>query len=142
MLAFPRVRVSLAVVLLSMLVLAGCGGSNGDDQAQKQLTVPAYGPFPAMTVPVAQGSPEECRAEAEAFSRAAEAFLRPYPSDADNYRVLARVQFTAFQAHRCEASVLREAVARRLTTKQVREVLRFFGFMGETAQALLPASQY
>jgi hypothetical protein len=135
-------RGSLTVVLLSVLVLAGCGGSKGDDQAQKQLTVPAYGPFPAMTVPVAQGTPEECRAEADAFSRAAEAFLRPYPSDADNYRVLARVQFSAFQAHRCEMSILRQAVARRLTPKQVREVLRFFGFMGETAQTLLPAPQY
>ena len=135
-------RGSFAIVLLAVAVLAGCGGSNGDDQAQKQLTVPAYGPFPAMTVPVAQGTPEECRAEAEAFSRAAEAFLRPYPSDADNYRVLARVQFTAFQAHRCETAILRAAVARRLTAKQVREVLRFFGFMGEAAQALLPGPQY
>jgi hypothetical protein len=136
------VRASLVVVVISTLVLAGCGGSNGDDRAQKQLTVPAYGPFPAMTVPVAQGTPDECRAEADAFSRAAEAFLRPYPSDADNYRVLARVQFTAFQAHRCETAILREAVARRLTAKQVREVLRFFGFMGDTAQALLPGPQY
>jgi hypothetical protein len=135
-------RVPLAALLLSGLVLAGCGGSNGDEQAGKELTVPAYGPFPAMTVPVAQGTPEQCRAEADAFSRAAAGFLRPYPSDADNYRVLARVQFTAFQAHRCETSILRQAVARRLTTKQVREVLRFFGFMGETAQELLPASQY
>lgn len=131
-----------SLVLLAVLVLAGCGGSNGDDRAHGQLTVPAYGPFPAMTVPVAQGTPEQCRAEADAFSRAAQGFLRPYPSDADNYRVLARVQFTAFRAHRCEMSILREAVARRLTTKQVREVLRFFGFMGEAAQELLPASQY
>ena len=129
-------------MLFAVALLAGCGGSNGDDTAQKQLTVPDYGPFPAMTVPVTEGTPEQCRAEADAFSRAAEGFLRPYPSDADNYRVLARVQFIAFKAHQCDTAILRQAVARRLSAKQVREVLRFFGFLGETAHQLLPASQY
>jgi hypothetical protein len=106
------------------------------------LTVPAYGPFPAMTVPVAQGTQEECRAKADAFSRAAEGFLRPFPSDADNYRVLARVQFTAFKAYRCDPSILREALSRRLTVKQLRVVLSFFGFMGETGRELARAPQY
>ena len=128
-------------MLLAVVVLAGCGDSDGDDK-EKQLTVPDYGPFPAMTVPVTQGTPEQCRAEADAFSRAAEGFLRPFPSDADNYRVLARVQFVAFKAHSCDTAILREAVARRLTARQLREVLRFFGFMGETARELLPRSQY
>ena len=132
-------RGSFAVLLLCALVLAGCGGSDGEHRAQKQMTIPSYGPFPAMTVPVTEGTPEQCRAEADAFSRAAEGFLRPFPSDADNYRVLARVQFVAFKAHQCETELLREAVARRLTVKQVREVLRFFGFMGDDARALLPA---
>lgn len=129
-------------MLLSVAVLAGCGGSNGDDNAQKQLTIPDYGPFPSMTVPVTEGTPEQCRAEADAFSRAAEGFLRPYPSDADNYRVIARVQFVAFKAHQCDTDLLRQAVARRLSAKQVREVLRFFGFMGETARELQPRPQY
>ena len=101
------------------------------------MTVPAYGPFPAMTVPVAPGKTDDCRREADAFSRAAKRFLIPYPSDADNYRVLARVQFIAFKAHLCDTAILREAVARRLTGKQLREVLRFFGFLGETASELL-----
>jgi hypothetical protein len=135
-------RGSFAVVLLGALVLAGCGGSHGDEQAPQQITIPAYGQFPSMTVPVTQGTAEQCRAEAEAFSRAAEGFLLPFPSDADNYRVLARVQFVAFKAHQCDTDLLREAVARRLTAKEVREVLRFFGFMGDTARVLLPASQY
>ena len=129
----------MAVSVAVAAVLAGCGGAPGDRDADRQLTVPAYGPFPAMTVPVTEGTPEQCRAEADAFSRAAEGFLRPFPSDADNYRVLARVQFVAFKAHQCETELLREAVARRLTVKQVREVLRFFGFMGDDARALLPA---
>ena len=96
-----------AAVLLAVVVLAGCGDSDGDDK-EKQLTVPDYGPFPAMTVPVTQGTPEQCRAEADAFSRAAEGFLRPFPSDADNYRVLARVQFVAFKAHSCDTAILRD----------------------------------
>jgi hypothetical protein len=94
-----------------------------------------------MTVPVTPGKSAACRAEADAFSRAAKGFLIPYPSDADNYRVLARVQFIAFKAHLCDAAILREAVARRLTEKELREVLRFFGFLGETARELLPAPE-
>ena len=105
------------------------------------MTVPAYGPFPAMTVPVSPGKADDCRREADAFSRAAKGFLIPYPSDADNYRVLARVQFTAFKANLCDTAILREAVARRLTTRELREVLRFFGFLGGTAQELLQASE-
>ena len=134
-------RGSSAALLLAVLVLAGCGGSHDDGDAQKAATVPAYGPFPAMTVPVTPGTPAFCRAKAEAFSRAAEGFLRPFPSDADNYRVLARVQFIAFQARRCDTEVLREAFARRLTPKQRREVLMFFGFLGDTARELVTTSQ-
>lgn len=133
---------SLASVILAVVVLAGCGGSPGDDDAGKELTVPAYGPFPAMTVPLTPGPPALCRAKADAFSRAAAAFLRPYPSDADIYRVLARVQFTAFRAHRCDIAVLRKAVSRRLTAKQLREVLAFFGFMGEIGRDLAGAPQH
>jgi hypothetical protein len=122
-------------------VLAGCGGSP-DGDAAKALTVPAYGPFPAMTVPVTKGTAAECRAEAESFSRAAESFLRPFPSDADNYRVLARVQFTAFEAHQCDTAVLRQALSRRLTARQLRVVLSFFGFMGETGRELASGPRY
>ena len=88
-----------------------------------------------MTVPVTPGKSAACRAEADAFSRAAKGFLIPYPSDADNYRVLARVQFIAFKAHLCDTAILREAVAQRLTEKQLREVLRFFGFLGGTGES-------
>ena len=131
-----------AALLLAVVVLAGCGGSPDDDNGQRALTVPAYGQFPAMTVPVTQGTPAECRAKAEAFSRAAAGFLRPFPSDADNYRVLARVQFIAFQAHLCDTDMLRKVLSRRLTVKQLREVLSFFGFMGEVGRELARAPQY
>src|SRR5215470_10711943 len=119
-------RWSVAALFLTALiggiVLAGCGGSDRDTATVSAETVPAYGPYPAMTVPVTAGKVEDCRREADAFSRAAKGFLIPYPSDADNYRVLARVQYLAFKAHLCDTSILREAVGRRLTQKELREV--------------------
>ena len=133
---------SLAASLGAVVVLAGCGGSPDDHRVEKTLTVPAYGPYPAMTVPVAPGTSALCRAKADAFSRAAAGFLLPFPSDADNYRVLARVQFTAFRAHLCDVAVLREALSRRLTAKQLRDVLAFFGFMGEIGRDLAKAPQH
>ena len=107
--------------------------------ADKGLTIPGYSHFPPTTIPVKRGTPAQCRAEADSFSRAAKAFLRPYPSDTDIYRVLARVQFTAFTAHRCDTAILRKAISRRLTVKQLREVLAFFGFMGELGRDLAKA---
>ena len=130
-----------AAVVLSLLLLAGCGGSSGGD-AQTQVTAPAYNGYPAITIPVTTGSTARCRHEADAFSREAVKFLVPYPSDSDTHLVIARVQFIAFKAHQCDTDLLRQAVARRLSAKQVREVLRFFGFMGETARELQPRPQY
>jgi len=128
----------VAASLLGAVVLAVSVGSANADNG---VTIPKYSHFPATTIPVKKGTPAQCRAEAESFSRAAKAFLRPYPSDTDIYRVLARVQFTAFTAHRCDTAVLRKAVSRQLTVKQLREVLRFFGFMGEVGRQLARATQ-
>jgi len=128
----------VAASLLGAVLLAGYVGSGN---AGDGVTVPKYSQYPATTVPVKKGTPAQCRAEADSFSRAAKAFLRPYPSDTDIYLVLARVQFTAFTAHRCDTSVLRKAVSRQLTVKQLREVLRFFGFMGEVGRQLARATQ-
>lgn len=129
----------VAAALLGALVLVVAVGSASAD---KGLTIPRYSQFPATTIPVARGTPVQCRTEADSFSRNAKAFLRPYPSDTDIYRVLARVQFTAFMAHRCEIAVLRKALSRRLTVKQLREVLAFFGFMGEVGRALARSPGY
>ena len=126
----------LAAALLGAVAL---GGYVVSADADNGLTIPRYSQYPATTIPMKRGTPAECRAEAESFSRAAKGFLRPYPSDTDIYRVLARVQFTAFMAHRCETAVLRQAVSRRLTVKQLREVLAFFGFMGEVGRELAKA---
>jgi hypothetical protein len=130
---------SLAGVLLAVVLLGGCGG---DDQSDKVLTIPSDGRFAATKVPVEPGTEVLCRREADSFSRAAKSFLIPYPSDADVYRVLARVQFTAFTAHHCDLAILRKAVSRRLTAKQLREVLAFFGFMGDVGRELANAPQH
>ena len=127
-----------ASLLLGAVALVG---SVGPASADNGVTIPKYSVYPRSKVPVKPGTSAQCRAEADSFSRAAKAFLRPYPSDTDIYRVLARVQFTAFTAHHCKTAVLRTAVSRRLTTKQLREVLRFFGFMGDVGRELARAPQ-
>ena len=117
---------------MAALVLAGCGGSSG----HKALTVPAYGGFPSTTIAVTKGTPEYCRRDAEAFTRDAVAFLRPFPSDADVYRVQARLQFIDFKAHLCDVAVLRKEFSRRLTAGQRRAVVQSFSFLGKTGREL------
>jgi hypothetical protein len=119
-----------------VLVVAGVAGEANADNG---VTIPKYSHYPTTTVPVKRGPPAQCRAEADSFSRNAKAFLRPYPSDTDIYRVLARVQFTAFTAHRCDVAILRRAVSRRLTAKQLHNVLGFFGFLGDVGRQLAQA---
>jgi hypothetical protein len=122
--------------LAAVLLLGGCGGSSHRGGAEKQVTVPAYSHYPAMTIPVSAGTPAQCRREAEAFSRAAVSFLAPFPSDADNFMVIARVQFLAFEAHLCDVAILRNALARRTTPKQRRFVVERFVFLGDAGRAL------
>jgi len=122
-----------------LAVVLAVGGLAGGADADNGVTIPRYSLYPTTTIPAKRGTPAQCRAEAESFSRAAKGFLRPYPSDTDIYLVLARVQFTAFMAHRCDTAILRRAVSRRLTTRQLRNVLGFFGFMGEVGRKLAQA---
>jgi hypothetical protein len=125
-----------AVLLLGSLLLAGCG-SNGHRKAAKALTVPAYNGFPAITMAVEQGTAERCRGAAEAFVHDAVAFLKPYPSDADVYRVQARLQFMDFKAHLCDVATLRKMLSNRLKPAKRRYIVDHFTFLGETAQELL-----
>ena len=93
----------LLSVLLSVLVLGGCGGSSSSgDDAEAQITAPAYNGYPAITIPVEAATPARCRHEARAFSREAVSFLAPFPSDSDTHLVIARLQFYEFKAHRCD----------------------------------------
>jgi hypothetical protein len=123
-----RLRRSSTAWLLAAFVLGGCGGHGSDE---KQITVAAYGPFPAQTIPVTEGSPAQCRSEANAFSRAAVSFLAPFPSDADNYVVIARVQFFEFKAHLCDVAILRGALMRRSTAKQREAIIVGLPFLDD-----------
>ena len=128
-----------AAWLLSALLLGGCGGSSsGHGNAEKQITVPAYSGYPAITVPLTTGSPAQCRREAQVFSRAAVSFLAPFPSDSDTYLELAHLQFLEFKAHRCDVAILRKALSRRATAKQRRVIVARgeFGFLGEIGREL------
>jgi hypothetical protein len=127
---------SCRVWLLATLLLAGCGDSSGHGKEEKQLTVPAYNLYPAVTIPVTEGTPAQCRRYAKAFTRAAVSFLAPFPSDADNYFVLARLQFFEFKAHLCNVGILRRALSRELTVKQRRELVARLGFLSEIEREL------
>jgi hypothetical protein len=128
----------VAAALLGAILVATAGPLD-DARADDGVTIPRYSQYPSMTIHAKHGTAAQCRAEADGFSRNAKAFLRPYPSDTDIYLVLARVQFSAFTAHRCDIAVLRQAVSRRLTQKQLRNVLAFFGFMGDVGRQLARA---
>ena len=129
---------SSAAWLLAALLLGGCGGSSGHGNAEKQVTVPAYRGYPAITIPVTSGTPALCRREAQVFSRAAVSFLAPFPSDSDTYLVIARLQFFEFRAHRCDVAILRKALSRRATARQRRVIVARveFGFLGEIGREL------
>ena len=130
---------SSAAWLLSALLLGGCGGSSASDgNTEKQITVPAYGGFPAIVLPVSSGTPAQCRREAQVFSRAAVSFLAPFPSDSDVYLELAHLKFLEFTAHRCDVAILRKALSRRATEKQRRVIVSRieFSFLGETGREL------
>ena len=123
----------LGAALLALGVVAQAGADNG-------ITIPKYSQYPATTVHAKRGTVVQCRTEAESFSRAAKSFLRLYPSDPDFYRVLARVQFTAFMAHHCDTAILRQVVSHRLTPRQLRNVLAYFGFMRDVGRQLAKAA--
>jgi hypothetical protein len=122
-----------AALLLVALVLGGCGSQQ---KAARRLTVPAYNNFPAITMTVTDGTPEECRSAAQAFVHDAVAFLKPYPSDNDVYRVQARLQFIDFKAHSCDVDLLRESLASRVTPAKRRYIAEHFTFLGEAAREL------
>lgn len=122
--------------IAAVLLLGGCGGSSHDAEKPKTVTSPAYGTFRATTEAVTTGTPALCRRDAEAFTRDAVTFLVPSPTPVDTYFVAARTQFVDFQAHSCDPSYLREALARRLTPKQRRVIAERFAFLGPTADEL------
>jgi hypothetical protein len=126
-------------LLVTALVLAGCGGSSGHGKTAKQLTIPAYASFPAVTVPITKGTPARCRLDAKGFTRDAVAFLAPSPSTGpDVYFLGARTAFIDLEAHRCDVAYLRRPLSRRLTATQRRRLVGRFTFLGEIGRELIP----
>jgi len=135
-------RRSSGAWLVCAVLLGGCGGSSsGHSTAEKQVTVPAYNVYPAVTIPVKAATSARCRREAEAFSREAVKFLAPYPSDSDTHLVIARVQFLEFKAHLCDVEILRREFSRQATRAQRRAVVarsEFFFLKGVGRQLTAP----
>jgi hypothetical protein len=131
----------LGVVAIAALVLAGCGGSSDHDKTakRKQLTIPGYASFPAVTVPITKGSPARCRLDAKGITHNAVRFLAPSPTSLnDVYFIGARNAFADFEAHRCDISYLRGPLSRRLTAKQRRRLVGHFTFFGDVGRDLSP----
>jgi hypothetical protein len=127
------------VWLVTVPVLAGCGGSSDHGKTVKQLTIPAYASFPAVTVPITKGTPARCRLDAKGFTRDAVAFLAPRPATPpDVYFLGARTAFIDFEAHRCAVTYLRRPVSRRLTAAQRRRLIGRFTFLGDMGPELSP----
>jgi hypothetical protein len=138
-------RVGFLVLLVIALVLAGCGGSsdhdNGQDKTAKQLTIPGYASFPAVTVPIRKGTPARCRLDAQGFTHNAVRFVAPNPpTPPDVYFLGARNAFIDFEARRCDVAYLRGPLSRRLTPTQRRRLVGRFTFLGETGRKLGPTA--
>ena len=54
------------------------------------------------------------------------------------YLELAHLQFLEFKAHRCDVTILRKALSRRLTARQRRAIVERveFSFLGQTGREL------
>lgn len=129
----------LGGLLLTALVLAGCGGSSGHDTTAKQLTIPGYASFPAVTVPIRRGTPARCRLDAKGFTRDAVAFLAPSPpTPPDVYFLGARTAFIDFEAHRCDLAYIRRPLSHRLTATQRQRLVGRFTFLGDVGRELSP----
>jgi hypothetical protein len=106
---------------------------------KKQLTIPGYSSFPAVTVPITKGSPARCRLDAKGITHNAVRFLGPSPTSLnDVYYLGVRNTFVDFKAHRCDLAYLRGPLSRRLSAKQRRRLVKRFTFLGATGRRLSP----
>jgi hypothetical protein len=101
----------------------GCGGGPQHASGTAQVTVGAYGVFPATTVRSATASESKtCRATARSFAEDSVDLLAhfgskaAYPADL-NY-VIVRSELSGFQAGRCDLQLLGSALERRLSPKE------------------------
>jgi hypothetical protein len=115
---------TVAALAVTVVALAGCGGSSPRGGTVGMVTVRAYDAYPPDTISVPSTDPESptCRVDARAFARASLVFLAhsgpkaAYP--ADLYYVIMREELADFEARRCSSALLGGAVAGRLSARQ------------------------
>ena len=109
---------------------AGCGSAPRRSAGTTQVTVPAYGVFPATTVESragAGGAGPACRAAARSFADDSVDLLAhfgasaAYPADL-NY-VIVRSELAGFRARGCDLRLLGLALERRLTPRQREDLV-------------------
>jgi hypothetical protein len=106
-----------------LAVVAGCGSGSRHASRTTDVTVPAYGVFPATTVRSAEATQSKrCRATARSFAEDSLDLLAhfgskaAYPADL-NY-VIVRSELSGFQAGRCDLQLLGRALESRLSPRQ------------------------
>jgi hypothetical protein len=115
---------TVAALAVSVVAVAGCGGSPPAGSSVGRVTVRAYDAYPPDTISVPSTNPESptCRIDARAFARASLQFLAhsgpkaAYP--ADLYYVIMREELADFEARRCSPALLGNALDRSLTAQQ------------------------
>jgi hypothetical protein len=111
-----------------LVAVAGCGSGSRDATGRTQVTIPAYGVFPATTVGGGGGSQStSCRSTARSFAEGSADLLAhfgsraAYPADL-NY-VIVRSELASFRARRCDLQLLGRALERRLSPMQRSDLL-------------------
>ncbi|HXH97532.1 MAG TPA: hypothetical protein VNH40_10015 [Gaiellaceae bacterium] len=115
---------TVAALAVTVVVVAGCGGSPSAGSSVGTVTVRAYDVYPPDTISVPSTNPESptCHVDARAFARSSLQFLAhsgpkaAYP--ADLYYVIMREELADFEARRCSPALLGSALDRSLTAKQ------------------------
>jgi hypothetical protein len=107
-----RIRVLLVSVAVAVTA-CGCGNAQRGAETTTQVTVPAYGVFPATALPAAAaegGNSRACRAGARSFANGAADLLAhfgpraAYPADL-NYVIIRNI-LADFRARRCDVRLL------------------------------------
>jgi len=136
------VRGHLLVVIVSTVLLAGCGGSQDHARGTDRISVPAYGVTPARTATTTTASAAACRTDAATLVQDAHGFLAhfgragAYPADL-NY-VIVRDDLARFRSHGCAPAVLGRALTRGMTPAQRKElVANLPGSMARTLRTAL-----
>jgi hypothetical protein len=120
----------LSAVAVAAVVLAGCGGSSARRETATQISVPAYGVFPATTVTgsaTTTAGLRACRSTARTFAEDAVDFLAhfgpaaAYPADL-NF-VIIREDLSRFASRGCDVALIGSALARRMTAAERKELV-------------------